>query len=89
MRQRTDEQIVAGYLRDGRLRILPKKLSRRLLVLRWVADRFALATKYPEKEVNEILISLHPDYALLRRALVDHRFMSRDAGVYWKEPPEE
>jgi hypothetical protein len=89
MRQRTDEQIVAGYVRDGRLRILPKKLSRRLLVLRWLADRFALGTKYSEKEVNEILISLHPDYALLRRALVDHRFMSRDAGVYWKEPPEE
>jgi hypothetical protein len=89
MRQRTDEQIVAGYLRDGRLRILPKKLSRRLLVLRWLADRFAVGTKYSEKEVNEILIPLHPDYALLRRALVDHRFMSRDAGVYWKEPPEE
>jgi hypothetical protein len=86
MAQRTDEQIVAGYLRDGKLRILPKKLSRQLLVLRWVVDRFALGTKYSEQEVNEILTALHPDYAMLRRALVDHRFMSRDAGIYWKEP---
>jgi hypothetical protein len=89
MPQRSDEEIVSGYLRDGKLRILPKKLSRKLLVLRWIAHRFALGTRYAEKEVNEMLTALHPDYAMLRRALVDHRFMSREAGVYWKEPPED
>ncbi len=85
---RTGDEIVAGYVRDGKLRILPKKLSRKLLVLRWVSDRFEAGKQYSERDVNAILTALHPDYAMLRRALIDHRFMGRKDGVYWKEPPE-
>jgi hypothetical protein len=45
--------------------------------------------RYPEREVNEIISRHHPDYASLRRALVDHGLMARDAGTYWRLPTPE
>ena len=35
-------------------------------------------------EVNEILARFHPDYAALRRYLVENGFMTRENSVYWR-----
>lgn len=37
---------------------------------------------YPEKELNGILGAIHPDFASLRRELIDYGFMTRSNGVY-------
>jgi hypothetical protein len=34
--------------------------------------------------VNAILQRYHPDFASLRRYLVDEEFLSRDYGYYWR-----
>jgi hypothetical protein len=39
---------------------------------------------YPERQVNAILQEVDPDYATLRRYLVDAGLMQRDQGVYWR-----
>ena len=34
--------------------------------------------------VNDILVAFHPDYAALRRYLVDDGFLDRADNVYWR-----
>jgi len=84
VKARSDDEILARYLQDGRLKTIPSKLSRKLIVLRWLSEMFAEGSRYEEKEVNAILGRVHPDYATLRRDLCDYEFMDRRDGVYWR-----
>lgn len=63
---------------------MPAKRNKRLIVLDRIARSFEPGVRYPEAEVNLILGAVHPDYAMLRRYLVDEQFLSRDHGVYWR-----
>jgi uncharacterized protein DUF2087 len=40
--------------------------------------------RYPEQRVSQFLGALHPDYAALRRYLVDEELLTRSAGQYWR-----
>jgi len=80
-----DEQVLKHFLTvDGRLHTMPTKRSKRLVVLDHIAQSFELGQSYPEADVNEILTRFHPDYAALRRYLVDEQFLTREAGSYWR-----
>jgi hypothetical protein len=70
---------------DGRLRALPTREAKRLLVLEWVASRFDPGRRYAEKEVNGVLFGVYDDVASLRRFLVDEGILTREAGVYWRD----
>ena len=69
---------------NGRLEQMPAKRSRRLVVLDQVARTFEPGYRYPEREVNDVLRTFWPDYAALRRYLVDEGFLDRADGVYWR-----
>ena len=69
---------------DGRLASIPVKRSKRLLVLDHLSQQFEPGRTYPEAEVTEILGAFHPDYAALRRYLVEEGFLTREANVYWR-----
>lgn len=69
---------------DGRLHTMPTKRNKRLLVLDQVAQSFEPGETYREKDVNAILKRVYPDYAALRRYLVDEGFLSRADNVYWR-----
>jgi hypothetical protein len=71
---------------DGRLTAIPMQPKKRRVILNRLVEEFAPDAKYPEKQVNEILSCFHPDYATLRRALVDEKLMVRERGVYWRLP---
>ncbi|MCA9956597.1 MAG: DUF2087 domain-containing protein, partial [Anaerolineales bacterium] len=45
---------------------------------------FEYGVDYPEKEVNARVEQVHPDFAELRRLMVDFGFMTRSWGVYQK-----
>jgi hypothetical protein len=80
-----DERVLSNFLTaDGRLRTIPAKHSKLLVVLDRLAQEFEPGTTYPETEVNKILETFHPDYAALRRYLVENGFMTREEGVYWR-----
>jgi hypothetical protein len=79
-----DGVILARYLRRGRLVAIPRRRSARLAVLDFLAGQFEPGTAYPEAEVNRILGAFHPDFAALRRYLVDDEFMERRNGLYWR-----
>ena len=80
-----DERVLANFLGpDGSLRTIPTKLSKLEVVLDHLAQEFEPGQTYPETKVNEILQRFHPDYAALRRYLVENGFMTREDSVYWR-----
>ena len=83
LRALADNVQLRGYLRDGMIEV-PAKRSRRLLLLAEIAQVFEPGVRYPERQVNDVLSALHPDYAALRRYLVDEQLMGRAGGEYWR-----
>lgn len=78
------DRVLTSYLAGERLKQIPARRKKLLVVLEWLAARFRPGTRYAEREVNEQLLRHHPDYATLRRMLVDHGYLERDHGVYWR-----
>jgi hypothetical protein len=73
-----------NYLRDGKIDAMPAKQSRRRQLLAEVAQAFEPGIRYPERQVNDVLGALYPDFATLRRYLVDEDFLGRADGEYWR-----
>ncbi|HEV7875108.1 MAG TPA: DUF2087 domain-containing protein [Nocardioides sp.] len=81
----SDSKVLGHFLTaDGRLRTMPTRRSKLLVVLDHLSQSFEPGRHYPEKEVNEILERFHPDYAALRRYLVEDQFLTREESVYWR-----
>ena len=76
--------VLLGSFRDGKLVHLPEKFGKRQIVLEEIAQSFEPGTRYAEAEVNHVLRDMYPDYAALRRYLIDSCFLSREGGFYWR-----
>lgn len=79
-----DEKVDRAFWDGDRLVRMPAKRSKRLIVLDRLAQAFEPGRAYHEAHVNELLVRAHPDYAMLRRALVDEGFLARENGWYWR-----
>lgn len=77
-------KVMDAFVVDGRLVKIPAQQAKRLVVLDWLAQDFEPGRRYSEAMVNLIIGKRHPDTAALRRYLVDHEFLSREAGEYWR-----
>lgn len=92
--EESGNEVLRRFLSKGRLLSIPAAHSKRLVVLDHLAGLFEPGRRYPEPEVNELLGRYHPDYAMLRRYLVDDGFLdradeqapsgSRSVKVYWR-----
>ena len=69
----------------GGLKTLPSKEKNKLIILREMASQFENNRTYEEKEVNQILKNIYPDFVTLRRYLIEYGFMDRkpDGSQYW------
>jgi hypothetical protein len=82
-----DTRILAAFLdQDERLKEIPANRRKRVVILKWLMRMFEPDRLYKEVEINAHLKSRHWDCATLRRELVGHRMLERDAGVYWRLP---
>ncbi len=89
MARKSDQDTLANYLDGERLKVIPKKRGRKMLVLAWLVERFAFDVNYSEEQVNELIKPAHPDYATLRRELYDAYLMDRSGGVYRRRRPPQ
>lgn len=89
--EEAERKILRDYTFNGRLRKIPSKQFKLLVVLNWLATKFQSGVTYTEKEINAILSEYHPDFAGLRRDLVDFGYLRRErAGTaYWVTPENE
>ena len=80
-----DARVRETFLDAGqRLVSIPAQHKKRLVILRWLAEEFQPGRLYTEAEVNRIISRHHPDFATLRRYLVDEELMQRSRGIYWR-----
>lgn len=83
-RDASDAAVLRTFMPAGRLEQIPAARSKRLVVLDHVCRVFEPGVRYSEREVSTLLKAFHPDYAALRRYLVDEAFLTRADGVYWR-----
>jgi hypothetical protein len=90
--EESGNEVLRRFVHKGRLLAMPAAHGKRLVVLDHLAGLFEPGRRYPEHEVNELLAGYHPDYAMLRRYLVDDGFLDRadeqgpgrSVKVYWR-----
>ena len=86
--QSPDEKDLAKFIKEGQLLQLPVQPAKLRLVLGWLADKFQPDVEYPEREVNELLKGHVIDHVTLRRLLIDHGLLVRQAGIYQRKVNE-
>ena len=80
-----DARVRANFVDSAdRLVSIPVQRKKRLAVLRWLVEDFQPGRRYDEADVNRIIARRHPDFATLRRYLVDEELMQRERSVYWR-----
>jgi hypothetical protein len=82
--QSPDERLIQNFIAHGRLLSIPVQRKKRLAVLRWLVEDFQPSRRYKKGEVNAVIARRPPDFAALRRYLVDEELMQRDHNVYWR-----
>jgi DNA-binding transcriptional ArsR family regulator len=87
--QAYEQKILSNFVANGRLTQLPARYKKQFVVMKWVANHFEPGVRYPEADLNDILKPLHPDFASLRRYLIDHKLMARENNIYWRISPQE
>jgi hypothetical protein len=90
----TERDVLARFFRGSRLVEIPASASKRAIVLERLVQEFEPGLRYEEQDVNRMLTVFHPDYASLRRHMVNLGLLSRADGVYWRtggryEPGED
>jgi len=88
------DKIIERYFPEGingPLKEVSMREKSRIVVLEQLAGRFQKDKTYSEKEVNEILKKVSPDYVTLRRYLIEYGFMERkkDGSEYWIKKNED
>jgi hypothetical protein len=84
-RERELREQLATYFVGDRIRQIPARMQKRCLLAEWLSFRFERGQTYTEKDVNAIIAFHHTDFATLRREMIDHGFMQRRDGLYWRE----
>jgi hypothetical protein len=82
-----ERKVLREFLRaDGTIRDFPMGEKRFMVLVRYALRALEPGRRYTEKQVNARLQRLHPDSALLRRAMVDHGLVQREANgaAYWR-----
>ncbi|HEX3721746.1 MAG TPA: DUF2087 domain-containing protein [Nitrolancea sp.] len=79
-----EQKTLHDFVREGRLIEIPASRKKRIVILKWLSSYFEPGDQYPERDVNEMLRRYHPDFATLRRELVDNGFLAREHGIYWR-----
>ena len=73
------EEVKIKYFKNDKLMMIPKKEKNKLLVLQIVLELLkAKSLEFTEKELNEAIKEIYSDYSLIRRYLVDYKFLERD-----------
>ena len=79
-----DRKVLADFSApDGRLKIIPARRKKLMIVLRHIVKDFKPSIRYSEAQVNQILAAYHEDTATLSHELVGVGLLKREGGEFW------
>lgn len=83
--EKEKEMILKNYIVNDKIINIPRSEKKKIVILQWIVRKFQRNNRYTEKEVNDIIKSMHEDFASLRRYLIQYGFMNRDddGSSYW------
>lgn len=83
--ERFKAKVRRTFASDGTLTAIPTKRRALVVLLLDIRETLAPQRIYTEKELNDHLGGFHPDFARLRRELIDYGYLERNAhtGEYW------
>lgn len=79
-----EARVLGTFFSGHRLTGIPDKRAKRRVILERLVQEFDPGVRYAEREVNFTLQLFHPDFAALRRYLIDEGLMARESGEYWR-----
>lgn len=77
-----EEKIIRSFFSSQsplKLKQMPSKIAKAKVVAERVAREFEQEKVYSEQEINTVLKGIYPDYATLRRTLIDFGFLTRSS----------
>ena len=83
-----EAKVIRSFFENGLLTSIPAQRSKRLVVLRYLADTVfeTQAHAIRRRKSTSVSARSYPDPASLRRYLVDEGFMARKSGEYRLRP---
>ena len=84
-----DTKVLKSFLDGERIIEIPASRKKRLVLLKWLVQKFEIDRDYPELELNAILKTYHEDSATLRREFIGYNLMTRLNGIYRRLPQIE
>lgn len=83
--ERFKAKVRRTFVNDGTLTAIPTKRRALVVLLLDIRETLDPLRIYTEKELNDHLGGFHPDFARLRRELIDYGYLERNAhtGEYW------
>jgi hypothetical protein len=77
-----EQEVLRNFFDGPRLRSIPAQRRKKQIVLAELVRRLPRRREYRERELNQFIGAMHPDFCTLRRELIMEKLMERAAGVY-------
>jgi DNA-binding transcriptional ArsR family regulator len=84
-----ETKVLKSFLDGDRIIEIPASRKKRLVLLKWLVQKFEIDRDYPELELNTILKTYNEDSANLRREFIGYNLMTRANGIYQRLPETE
>ena len=84
-----ETKVLSSFVEGDLIKEIPASRKKRIIVLKWLVQKFEFERLYPEQELNQIIKPIHSDTATLRREMVGYNMMKRDNSIYRRIPESE
>ncbi len=75
-------KVVHSFIEYGRLKCIPSQLKKKEIVYEYMLREMEFDRDYSEKELSEIIIRYHDDYATIKREMIGLGFLSQQDRSY-------
>lgn len=84
-----ETKVLSSFVEGDLIKEIPASRKKRIIILKWLVQKFEFDRLYPEQELNQIIKPIHSDTATLRREMVGYNMMKRDNSIYRRIPESE
>lgn len=75
-------KVTDAFFEYGHLRSIPVQRKKKLICLEVIAEMFTVGRVYSEKELDEIISTVHEDYCTIRRDMISEGILTRNGSEY-------